>query len=245
MRKKKSEVFIPEGIEKYMTVVQEVYGDELLMAALYGSAATGSYVTGVSDINMLFVVQEPNVERLIDLGQRSRRITETYRITAHILSKQELLTSGDVFPVEYLEIADTMELIHGTDLITSMAIDKKNLRHQVESMIRGEINSLRQLVIASFGRRKLFTRELRMWAGRQAALFRALMRLTGSDSQRHDAYAAAEQLAETFEISSKPLLDLEDLREDKPVSRSIEEIIGDVLHAYITIAEIIDGPTYR
>ncbi len=247
MKRKDPEVFIAEAIAAYMGVVQEVFSDSLVMAALYGSAATGNYVSSVSDINLLFVVDPPSPKRLFDLGERARKITEKYRITAHIISKQELLSSSDVFPVEYLEIGASMELIHGTDLVSSLKIDKKNLRHQVEAMIRGEINSLRQLIITSWSRQRFFFLELRSWAGRQSALFRALLRLTGEDtiSELKNIRTVIEHVSEIFEISLKPLQELEDLREGVKLSRDLQEVISDLLLAYIQIAEKLDGPTYR
>lgn len=244
MKSKDPEVFITEAIEAYMGIVQTVYADSLKMAALYGSAATGTYVPSVSDINLLCVVDPASPRRLFDLGERSRKVTRKYRITPHILSLKELETSSDVFPVEYLEIGETMELLHGTDLISSLEIDRKNLRHQVETMVRGEINSLRQLIITSFSRQKLFALELREWAGRQSALFRGVLRLTGREQgiSRHDII---EHLAETFDIPQRPLLELEDLREGVKLSRDLQEVVSELLLAYIAVAEKIDGPEYR
>ena len=247
MKRKTSEVVITNAVEKYMHAVQEVVGDELAMAALYGSAATGDYVLGVSDVNLLFVVEAPSPKHLFELGEKTRGITRKYRVTAHVLSKQELVSSADVFPVEYLEIGSTMELIHGTDLITSLEVHTHNLRHQVESMIRGEINSLRQLIITLSARQRELAEELRMWSGRQAALFRALLRLTGGKqkAEARDLRQVIEHIADTFSVSAKPFLELEDVREGIKVTRSIQDIAGDILLNYISIAEIIDGPTYR
>lgn len=246
MVRKDPDIHITRGIEKYMEHIQAVFADSLVMAALYGSAATGHYIAGVSDINMLFVVDPPSPKRLFELAERTKRVAGKYRITPHILSKQELFSSADVFPVEYLEIGETMELIHGTNLIEELKIDRKNLRHQVESMIRGEINSLRQLVLTQGGRRKLFFQDLRLWAGRQAALMRSLLRLVKHEHKQDlNPKHIIEEIVEAFEVAPRPLLEVEDLREGVHVSRDIVDVISDLLMDYIHIAEILDGPTYR
>lgn len=247
MKKKDPGIFIAEGIEKYMGMVQAVYGDTLIMAALYGSAATGSYVYGISDINMLLVVDPASPNKLFDLGERTFKIVGKYRITPHVLSKGELLGSADVFPVEYLEISSTMDLIHGENLFEQLKISRVNLRHQVETMLRGEINSLRQIILASSGKDKLFGREVQQWAGRQFTLYRALLNLAGEKekSGHTDVRLVADDLAEIFSVSATAFHDLEDIREGIKLSKTHREVVSALLKEYIIIAEKVDGPTYR
>ncbi len=247
MKKKDPGIFITEGIEKYMHMVQTVYADTLVMAALYGSAATGSYVYGISDINLLLVVDPPSPSKLFDLGERTFKIVGKYRITPHVLSKSELLGSADVFPVEYLEISSTMDLIHGDNLFEQLDISRKNLRHQVEAMLRGEINSLRQIILAASAKEKLFGRELQQWAGRQFTLYRALLNLAGEKekSGHTDVRLVTDDLAEIFSLSVTPFHDMEDIREGIKLSKSHKEVVSSLLKEYITMAEKVDGPTYR
>ena len=52
------DAYVTKAIDVFMPILTGVYGDSLVMTALYGSAAAGGWVQGVSDINILIVVED-------------------------------------------------------------------------------------------------------------------------------------------------------------------------------------------
>jgi len=239
---------VSHALEAFIPQLKVTYGESLLMTVLYGSAAAGSWVKGVSDVNILAVVDKADPERLIALGKKARKTIEKYRITLHLLSKQELLTSSDIFPVEYLELQDAMVLLQGANLFSEMSIEAVNLRHQVESMLRGGVQTLRRILIMTAGRNKQLLSALKDWSGSQLSLMKALERLTRSGSDNGsggmNAYRNPAELAtllgERLNIDSQPLLELLELRTQTAEPDSAEKTATAVQARYLALLEVVD-----
>ncbi|NQT60319.1 MAG: hypothetical protein HQ557_15165 [Bacteroidetes bacterium] len=243
------DAYVSKAIDVFMPILSGAFGDSLVMTALYGSAAAGGWVQGVSDINILIVVDNADPARLFELGKSARKTLAKYRITPHILSKKELLTSSDIFPVEYLELKNNMLLIQGDDLFIKMEIANKNLRHQVESMLRGSVQTLRQIILGTSGDDRLLKRTLSDWAGSQLSLFRALVSLTDS---KKDTIGTEEssgtdnlipELASRFDINQEPFNKLLELRTSGTANNSlqIKELVIDLQRQYLSMLDVVDS----
>ncbi len=237
---------VTHALEAFLPQLKATYEKSLVMTALYGSAPAGSWVKGVSDINILAVVDKADPGRLIALGKKARKTLEKYRITLHLLSKQELLTSSDIFPVEYLELQDAMVLLQGVNLFSEMKIEAANLRHQVESMLRGGVQTLRRILIMTAGRNKLLLSALRDWSGSQLSLFKALERLTRSDKESNGmaAYQNPAELTtllgERLNIDPHPLQELLELRTRSAEPDAAEKTATAVQARYLALLEVVD-----
>ena len=242
------DAYVTKAIDVFMPILTGVYGDSLVMTALYGSAAAGGWVQGVSDINILIVVDNADPTRLFELGKSARKTLAKYRITPHILSKKELLTSSDIFPVEYLELKNTMLLIQGDDLFIEMEIANKNLRHQVESMLRGSVQTLRQIILGTSGDSRLLKRTLSDWAGSQLSLFRALISLTdamkgSAGTEEASTENLISQLASRFDINQEPFDKLLELRTSvsNKASLQLQELVVDLQTQYLAMLDVVDS----
>lgn len=243
------DAYAAKAIDVFMSILRTAYGDSLVMTALYGSAAAGGWVQGVSDINVLIVVDSADPARLFDLGKNARKTLAKYRITPHILSKKELLTSSDIFPVEYLELKNTMLLLQGEDLFIDMEIASKNLRHQVESMLRGSVQTLRQIILGTSGDNRLLKRTLSDWAGSQLSLFRALISLidakrdTAGTEELSGTDNLIAQLASRFEINQEPFVKLLELRTSGTADASLQvkELVIGLQTQYLAILDVVDS----
>lgn len=241
MREGNPDEFIQKALKVMLPEIKEVFGSELLMVSLYGSAATGTFIKGVSDINLLIIVERSDAKRLCMLSKRSRRSLLEYRITPHILTRQELVTSADVFPVEYTEIRETMILLEGDSLFEDLDSSMKNYRHQVESMIRGSLNSLRQILLMTSCEEKILYRELLSWSGRQIPLYRAVLRLFGSSPEG----MSTEQMLQVLEKNSgcpcEGLKELANLRGRQTEKHQLHELSSKLLDEYMGLVEVIDA----
>lgn len=243
------DAYVTKAIDVFMPILAGVYGESLVMTALYGSASAGGWVHGVSDINILIVVDNADPARLFELGKNARKTLAKYRITPHILSKKELLTSSDIFPVEYLELKNTMLLIQGDDLFIEMKIANKNLRHQVESMLRGSVQTLRQIILGTSGDNRLLKKTLSDWAGSQLSLYRALINLTdikagtsGIDNSS-GTDTLIPQLASRFDINQETFAKLLELRTSGPANASLQvpELVIDLQTQYLSMLDVVDS----
>jgi hypothetical protein len=241
MRESEPEQFITKALDTMLPLVEEVYGDDLLMIALYGSAATGAFVRNVSDINLLIIVTKADATQLCALAKKAKRCLQEFRITPQILSKQELLTSADIFPVEYLEIRQSMHLLYGTSLFDELDIGHRNIRHQVETMLRGGLNSLRQILLLTACESKILYRELLSWSGRQIPMYRAILRLYGDTTVIEDPKGLIKPLEEHLKCSCSSLEALMRLREVQPKDTDLMRLTAELLTQYMQIVEVIDA----
>lgn len=111
---------------------------------VYGSAASVNYNPGVSDINFAVVLKnldfsflKQNLE-LVKWGRKHKIATPLF------LTKDYILNSLDVFPVEFSEIKQQHRIIFGEDVFKDLNIPVKDVRLLCEQQVKGKLLRLRQ-----------------------------------------------------------------------------------------------------
>ncbi|POR00998.1 hypothetical protein AU468_09020 [Alkalispirochaeta sphaeroplastigenens] len=201
------------------------FGDNLDSVTLYGSYVRGTFQRGVSDINALILLNRPDGAQIQRFGGEARRFLRSRRITPLILTRTEFLSSADVFPLEYADIRQTHRTIFGEDPTAALNLQDRNLRHQLEHQLRGNLVSLRQMVLAARGRKRIVRAQLLDWFGPLAAVFRGLVRLAGEETipgQPRELIDAVNRLYKLEPGPFRKLLELRDNSSIDPVALSWE-----------------------
>lgn len=201
--------------EEFLPLVQDVFGERLRSVVLYGSGADGSYRPGVSDVNVLILLDEPQPELLERLAKEGHRKMKKRRITPMVVSEEEYRRGTDVFPMEYLDIRDRHITLYGSDVTGELEFSETHLRQQLEQQLRGSLFSLRQLVLSGRGRTRLLKKELPRWYGTLQVLFKGLLRLVEPEKQIRSGEAALPILADRFSFDPTPFEELLALRDGK------------------------------
>ncbi|MFP4408584.1 MAG: nucleotidyltransferase domain-containing protein [Spirochaetaceae bacterium] len=201
--------------DEFLPLVKNVFGDRLTSVVLYGSGADGSYRPGVSDVNILILLDEPQPELLERLAKEGRRRMRKRRITPMVISEEEYRRGADVFPMEYLDIRDRHVTLYGSDLTGELQFSDAHLRQQLEQQLRGSLFSLRQLILSARGRKRVLSKELPRWYGSLQALFKGLLRLVEPGNKPRSGEAALPILAKHFSFDTAPFEELLALREGK------------------------------
>lgn len=232
---------------EFVALVRSVFGDKLVSIILYGSYLKATFASGVSDVNVLLIVGENAEAPLRELGARGGQLMRRNRITPLVLSRREFVTSADVFPMEYLDIVETHQVLVGPDVTTELEIDQANLRHQIEHQLRGNLVALRQLAIAA-GRRRmlkrtLLRRELQQWYGRLSAILRGVLRLQGVADIPSSPEALVQEMNGAFGLESGPILQLLACRDAGRRSECPDslELIDALIVRLTKLVEIVDG----
>ena len=212
--------------DEFLPLVREVFGERLVSVILYGSGADGSYRSGVSDVNILILLDEPQPALLERLAREGRRKMKKHRITPMVISEAEYRQGSDVFPLEYLDIRDRHITLYGSDFTDELEFNELHLRHQLEEQLRGSLFSLRQLILSARGRRRLLSRELPRWYGGLQALFKGLHRLVAPGEVPKWGEDALPILAKEFSFDPEPFRRLIALRRGErvevvPLSRQL------------------------
>jgi predicted nucleotidyltransferase len=140
------------AVDRFVAAVREAFGRDLLSVVLYGSAASGEYVPGRSDINLALVLESITLEALA----RCRPHLAAWRKDAValplLLTPDDIRRSADIFPVEFLDICEHHVLLHGNDFFADLSIDPRYLRFQVEHELKAKLISLREAYLGGLDR---------------------------------------------------------------------------------------------
>jgi len=192
----------------FVPLAQEIFAGNLASIILYGSAVKGFFTDGISDVNVLILIDNESPDSVVAFGRKSSRIVAKNRISPLVLTVQEFVSSADVFPMEYLDIRSSRKVLFGADITERLEITKANLRHQVEAELRGSITSIRRSLLYGRGTAASSKRLLRDWFGAQNALFRGVLRLKGEEEVPLEPEGLAEKMGAAFGISTGILADI-------------------------------------
>jgi predicted nucleotidyltransferase len=225
--------------QTYTDQLRQVFGDNLLSVMLYGSYVSGSYVRGVSDINILVILEASDPAQLDVLGTKTHRLMRRHRITPLIMTRAQFRNSADVFPMEYADISERNRVLFGEDETGSLNLEKGNLRHQLEERLRGVMSSLRQIIIASRGRKRILGNNLKMLVGSLNALFRGLLRLKGIEDIPNEVDGIVEEMSRIFGMPASPFQKLLRLRRGE--RSEVNTLAREMLTALEELIGIVDG----
>jgi hypothetical protein len=132
----------------FATTLEQIFGDDLVAAVLYGSAARGDHRPGISDLNILVIIRGLGMEHLKRATAAVAEWTSAGNPPPLMLSDLEWRSSADVFPIEYSDIRDAHILLAGLDPFGAMHIHAEHLRLQLEHELRSRKIQLREGFLA-------------------------------------------------------------------------------------------------
>jgi predicted nucleotidyltransferase len=220
--------------EAFANKLQATYGPALVSVLLYGSAARGEYREGVSDLNLLVVLSDLNLQHLERASAMTREWAKAGNPPPLMLSETEWRRSADVFPIEYSDIREAHVLLAGSDPFRDITIHREHLRLQLEHELRTKKIQLREgfLLAGKEGEEvaALLARSLPTFL----TLFRAILRLGGVPVP-----GSPETLIEATgsQVGFDPAPVLEILRKRSAVKKFSVEIAGPLAAGYLTAVE--------
>jgi predicted nucleotidyltransferase len=225
---------------QFLDVLKSVFGPNLLSVMTYGSCAGGDFVPGVSDVNLLIILDKPQHDRIVQLGRQAHRLIRKHRITPLLLTRTEFRNSADVFPMEYFDIRERHAVLHGEDETASLHLNRGHLRHQLEERLRGTVATLRQVLIASRGRDRAVDRSMKNLFGSLRAQFRGALRLVDAPLPPDDGELVSA-VGERFQVDPSPFVKLRQLRVNK--ERATVDLAGRVLTQLEALIRSVDTIT--
>jgi hypothetical protein len=117
-------------------------------AVLYGSAARGEWVAGVSDINLLLVLDDTAAGSLRGLTQAFAGWRGTGNVPPLVFSREEWAGAADAFPIEVTDILHSYRVLKGADPVAGMRVAPADLRTLLEHELLGKLLQLRRGYVA-------------------------------------------------------------------------------------------------
>jgi hypothetical protein len=166
----------PEEIFREITAdYQGVFGPDLLSIILYGSGARGEYIPQKSDINFLILLTENGLDHLSRAFKTVLKWHKSRVNTPLFLSREYIKSSLDVFPIEFLNLLAHYKVVHGTDALKDLSIEKEFLRLQCERELKGKLLQLRQQFLETGGSKAEIEKLIARSVPTFYSIFRALL----------------------------------------------------------------------
>ena len=187
----------PQKLQKvldgFSSGLKETYLQGLISVILYGSAASGEYKPGFSNINLLVVLDDTSLQNLAKSARLLKNRTYS-SINCLFFTPEYINCSRDVFPIEFLDMKENYAVIYGKDLLGDLAIDLKNLRFQCEQELKAKLLNIKSYYLIN--QNKTFLQNLLVKSFTSFLhICRNLIRLKG----KSPAYKKEEILSEIWE----------------------------------------------
>lgn len=141
-KKRRDGVDPKESARKLVGDWASLFGGRLHSALLFGSVARDEAVPGVSDINVLLLIDHIDAGTLKQASSVTRSWMKTSREAPLLFEADQWVRAADVFAIEIADMRDAHEVLHGTDALASCRADESAMRLQAERELRGKLLQL-------------------------------------------------------------------------------------------------------
>ncbi len=166
--------------EQLVETLHKIYADDLISVVLYGSAAHDASQDHYSDFNVMIVLRQTSLAALAPAASLLQKWMKRGNPVPLVIHQVHLLTSCDVFPIEFLDMKERHRVLFGTDLLAGLEIKKDHLRLQCENEIKAKLIALRSYYLRVYPDKKKLKEFLLRSSSAFFAIFRGLLRLQGS-----------------------------------------------------------------
>jgi hypothetical protein len=135
---------LEEKLSELVRRLRSAFGDHLISATLYGSAAMGDWHEQSSDLNVLCVLDRVSRPELAESEAVFRWWRQQGNPPPLLMSEEEIRTSSDCFPMEFHDMQEHRRVLYGADVIDNLKVDRSFYRAQVEHELRAKQIRLRQ-----------------------------------------------------------------------------------------------------
>lgn len=137
-------VKLRESASRFAAELKGALGERVGGVVLFGSVARGEGIEGVSDVNLLVLVEPIDASSLRAASPLARRWAKAGNTPPLLFATREVPRAVDAFAIEFSDMLDAREVLLGTDPLAGAVIDPSALRLQAENEIRGKIVQLRE-----------------------------------------------------------------------------------------------------
>jgi predicted nucleotidyltransferase len=177
--------------EEFLDALKRALGSRLQAATLFGSAARGEWIDGVSDVNILVLLDNIEAHTLLEVAPLIRGSLEA-GVAPLPVESVEWSLAADVFPIELSDMKDASVPLEGNAVAPSLTIDASALRLQAERELRAKLIQMHAGMLA-VGRDPKQLGELLMSALPSVTTYlRAALRLAGRPVPRSSTEVIAE-----------------------------------------------------
>ena len=221
-----------DKLQEFVTRARQAAGSNLEGIILFGSAVSGDFHPGLSDLNLFCILHDSSFKALLALAPVVQWWNKQKQPPPLCMTRQELDRSTDVFTIELMDMVQHHRVLYGEG-IPGLQIPTRLHRIQVEYELREKLILLRQHILLAGDNPS------RMWdvvlhsVPSFTTLFRhALIVLGGASLARREA---VEALAKQLQFDASAIGQALDVREGKVNKKNLNA--ADLCARYLAVIE--------
>lgn len=133
-----------ESARKLTAELERSMGDRLRSVVVYGSVARGEAIEGVSDVNVLVLLDRIDPDTLGRLSPVAQRWAGAGNTPPLLMAWPEWRRAADAFAIELADMKEAHVMLHGENPLRSLEVNPIELRLQAEHELRGKLLQLRE-----------------------------------------------------------------------------------------------------
>lgn len=209
---------IDQALPKLTDEIKRAAADSLDSVLLYGSAAGGGYKANRSNVNVLVVLRDNDVQAIRRLSPIVKSWDQKLYIV-HVQTLQELKWSARVFPIHTSELKDHHKVLVGNDPMTDVSVVTTDLRDYAERELLQVARAMRRVVLMNSGDPRMLGNLIRRHFRQFVYGLRGLLRHIGKLPPTTDKHPTLEAAASEFGLDRDLLVALLNFRRRlEPVS---------------------------
>lgn len=231
---------VPEDkIRSFVERLQQSGGSNVVSIILYGSAASGNFREGISNVNIMCVVRDGSFAALQALAPAVKWWAKQKQPPPLVMTRNELERSTDVFTIELLDIKQHHRVLAGEDVLRDLTIPMRFHRMQVEYELREKLVLIRQAALAANGNEKVLKDLLVRSLPSVSTLFRHALICVG-ETDTTDRRQAIKKLSEHVGFDPGAMIDALDVREQPGRKADINSVFAAYLSTIEKVTNRVD-----
>ena len=227
-------------LDEFVQRMKTAAPNNLKAIVLYGSAATGEFHEGHSNVNLLCLVENGDPARLEPFHSTVEWWTGKGHPAPLIFTMEELRQSSDIFAIELLDMQARHKMLFGQDFLAGITVPLRYHKLQVERELRANWLRLRQTFLAA--PRRAHLNVMVAAAPSFTALFRHALIVLGEQApeSKREAVDRAAKLTGGDASGFQTVLDL---REKKTKESDID--VAATARSYFALVESVTNEVDR
>ncbi len=169
-------LFFREILSSYASQIKSIY--------VIGSAVTDDFDIKESDVDSLIVLKEKNLDIFDFIAPIGKKYGKRKIRAPIIMTDDYVRTSLEVFPIQFLNMQSINALVYGDDVLSSIRIEKSDLRLVCERELKGWVQNLGQAYIKSRGDDRIIKGLFVSFLSSYIPIFRAILFLYDKEIPR-------------------------------------------------------------